>query len=501
MLVNGLLKSLIKFLVCSLLYATVATSSYGQEKTDTPSPESFKKEVQNFFDEVLDVDIAWDALKIRHISNVGYGVDNVIGRNAALQDTLEFVRQVLQSEFFVRSFLQYDHFWARALNRKGYSPTEGEINRKYNAAYNSDIKFDIIFTPAWDTVAMDPDAARKAGLIAYNVKIVTQAHGAIETRINQEELATLLNSSLQGQQYSNIGNQAKPDVNASLFKGLGLLVGADTLFREDTGNIDRVEFTASSKQLYGFDKFDNQALAGNYNQATLKGQTRYIPWKSVAVSSIDSLRARVVRGNDKQPVNDTLRFRTGGGVPAVSQMNPGAISYSVRTTPAGAEGMESLLATYEVTTKDGSKKEVEAGRVNLVAYNKVIEKLVLVPVNHIGSDISESEVKTVLDSIYRQAVVEWDVSKISSIEVKEIYDDNTFQDEGSGFLSNYTDDMNAAIKALKKNTDIDKQTYYLFLLNRPVSGNKQGSMPLKGQFGFIYTDKARDNAAVPHHSP
>jgi len=118
------------------------TQTQTVKEFDQDEADSLIQAIRDFFDELLDVRIGWDALLIRHISNVGYGIDNAIGLNGELKDTLGFARLILQSEIGIRSYMKYNHFWPNLINRKEYSPTAKEITRKFDSIYGSEIKFD-----------------------------------------------------------------------------------------------------------------------------------------------------------------------------------------------------------------------------------------------------------------------------------------------------------------------------------------------------------------------
>jgi hypothetical protein len=198
------------------------TENYSMARADTGQAfkDSVVKSIRGFFDELLDVEIGWAALQTRHISNVGYGLDNAIGLNGELRDTMEVLRQVFESEIFIKSILQYDHFWSNMLNRKNYSPNPREIENQFGEPYASEIKFDVRVIPAWDTVAMDVDAARKAKQIAYKVVVKVHGQGEIWMKINQQQLEQIFKENLENQSYTKISKDAKPAVNSALFAGL-----------------------------------------------------------------------------------------------------------------------------------------------------------------------------------------------------------------------------------------------------------------------------------------
>ncbi len=393
--------------------------------------------------------------------------------------------------------LQYDHFWPNLINRKDYSPKERELNNQYDELYSNELFFDIIFRPAWDTISMDPDAAQKANKIAYTCEIKVNGLGKFTAELSEEDMTKALNETLAENEYKKIKREAGPDVNEGMFAGLGWLAekfGFKPF--EDPVNIKQVNFFAPLTQKYGYDQYDNAILAGNYDNISIKGKQYYVPWKSAAVSQTDSIVAVVVKKESDKQVGDTLKFTTTNGKPVNSFTKVNDTTYRILLPPMGVAGDIGLLATYSYTDSTGQKVTVNAGQANISSFDIQNKKLVVVPVNNNGANISASNLKTALNNIYNQAATSWTVEKyLGNLQVSEVYaDDNKLDDGGTGTFTNYTDEMNEIIDAYRDmpGVDIDKNTCYLFLVDKPKSGNKCGYMPLKRQFGFIFTDKCTD---------
>ena len=460
--------------------------------------DSLLENIRNYFDELLDVEVGWAALQARHISNVGYGIDNSIGLNRELRDTLEFLRNVVQSELFVKSMLKYDHFWPNLINRRKYSPTIRELENQHEDVYKKNLFFDVVFYPAWDTTKMDVDAARKSGKIEYTCEIKVNGLGSFKTELSEKEMSRVLNEALTSKEYKRIKGEAAPDVNQGLFAGMGWLIDKFGFKPfDDPVNIKRVDFYAPTAQSYGYDKYEDAVLAGNYDNISVKGKQYYVPWKSAAVTKTDTLIAVAVKKNPDRTSGDTLKFITTNGQPVKSVLQINDTTYKITLPPITSEGEFGLVATYSYVDTTGKDIVVNAGQANISGYTTQPMKLVIVPVNGNGKELSVTDIQQTINDIYKQAATTWSVEMYKgNLQVQNVYaDDNKLDDGKTGFFSNYTDEMNDVIDAFKDqpDVDIDKKTCYLFMVNNAKSGSgKCGFMPLKRQFGFIFTDNCTD---------
>ncbi|MCD9017600.1 fibronectin type III domain-containing protein [Parachryseolinea silvisoli] len=239
--------------------------------------------------------------------------------------------------------------------------------------------------------------------------------------------------------------------------------------------------------VFGFDEKKYDALASNYQQ--LEGG-QYIPWKAVTSSRQDVVNA-VLDGTDIDPKK--VRFEVNGSPVTHSGFSGGVSTVDM---PGKTEGtVEELLALYKPA--DAANENV-LGKLNLVSYDKVTSKLVVVPVNDNGvpGGLSAAAITQKLNDIYGQAVAAWEVKIDPSLSVTL---DATFDEGESGMLTNYTDDMKKVINAYGPFVD---KTYYLFLVSNPhTNPDAVGYMPRAKQAGFLFVDNLNaDNvvAAIGH---
>ncbi len=156
----------------------------------------------------------------------------------------------------------------------------------------------------------------------------------------------------------------------------------------------------------------------------------------------------------------------------------------------GDQSTEQVTAYYKRKEADGKEKEVMAGKLNVVSYDKLVERLVIVSVNNTAPNISTTELAESLNTIFAPAAVEWIVESQSITDIN--YDTNGksgLDDGSSGLFSNYTSEMRTIINTYKDKYDIAKNTWYLFLVPNSESGRTQGFMPRKKQAGFIFMEQ------------
>ena len=241
----------------------------------------------------------------------------------------------------------------------------------------------------------------------------------------------------------------------------------------------QIEFERAGNTKYGLDKYQT-ALAQNYQQ-TENG--KYVPWKALATGQTDEVAATALGNGD---IGKAI-FRLEG---ITSQsLSPNAQSLSPNTQVLRITGkthgtIDELLALYP--NPDTTKKELVAGKLNLVSYDLERRNLVLVSVNGTQAP-GIGNLQQRLNEIYSQGVVEWTGVRQEDIAVSGI-DEENIDDGGSGLLSNYTEGMKKILRAYTKDNTLAADTYYLFLVKNSASKTKLGYMPRSKQAGFIFVE-------------
>ncbi|MDR0619896.1 MAG: C39 family peptidase [Bacteroidales bacterium] len=131
---------------------------------------------------------------------------------------------------------------------------------------------------------------------------------------------------------------------------------------------------------------------------------------------------------------------------------------------------------YKITTA-----LITQAQANLAVYNEQEYKVVLMPVGAVSVDVAQ--VEQALNVIYKPAVIKFNVSVNNSLHDynKDISVENIAPEEI------YNSSMQSVINTLKNKMQMDKKTFYLFLLPefKNNSKNVSGYMPYKNQFGFV----------------
>ncbi len=249
----------------------------------------------------------------------------------------------------------------------------------------------------------------------------------------------------------------------------------------------RVEFESSSNQSYGFDQQQHSEHERNYEKYERDGKVYTIPWKSVASGSRDVVIAKSTESR-KDFLKEVI-YKTDQGL---LLRKPGNQENEVQLTVEGFgdQSTEQVTAYYKRKEAEGKEKEVIAGKLNLVSYDKLVERLVIVSVNNTAPNISTTELAESLNTIFAPAAVEWMVESQSIDGINYDTSGKSGLDDGSsGLFSNYTGEMRTIINAYKDKYDIAKNTWYLFLVPNSESGRTQGFMPRKKQAGFIFIEQ------------
>ncbi len=240
-------------------------------------------------------------------------------------------------------------------------------------------------------------------------------------------------------------------------------------------------FKPAKQQKYGFDavpKSSNKKPDSYFN--TNKSRDK-IAWKSLATGRTDYLDVQI-----KGKSSDTLRYIRSSGMLAPFNKSKLGDQLLLTGIPEGEE--ETLIAaSIKKERIDSSKVNeilTEVGAIGLVSYQPIQKDVVLVSLNGAQCPTGTGAIKTALDKIYSPAIVSWNV-KIDQHFTFNGLSSESFKTSGTGMFSKYTSDMSRVVKAYKKDRGVQQGTYYLFFVDEPQT-NKQGFMPLTGQYGFIF---------------
>lgn len=249
-----------------------------------------------------------------------------------------------------------------------------------------------------------------------------------------------------------------------------------------------IDFKPASTMRFGYDPVgDGKSKPDAYFNRNKSGDL--IPWKSIQSGSTDFIDV-VIKG-DCHP--DSLRYLRESGLitPSVPQ------DKGSRLMIIGlADGEEDILTVAVAKTEhinDSTTREIltEAGALGLVAYDAISKNVVLVPINDAQCPTNPGIIKTELDKLFGPAVTSWQVTIRSNLNVEDLAPEG-FKTSGNSFAARYTNDMKTVINKLKRQSDYDRKTLYLFFVNAPKA-DRAGYMPLAGDFGFIFNFGSNTN--------
>ncbi len=232
----------------------------------------------------------------------------------------------------------------------------------------------------------------------------------------------------------------------------------------------QVRFFKNQQQTYGFDEFTHDVLTDHYTHLNISNQAYHVPWKSATASGTDRVNAKAPDGlTDITFVNKNRALLPREDSSGVATLTVTGGQYK---GPAGV--------VYALHTDANSSDIHIAGQLHVAAYNEKPLKVVLVPVNGVTPP---SGVAEALSQVFRQAVIQPEVSIHSGLQAPDF--NGTLSDASSGLLANYNPDMRELIRAFKRNTDTEPDTYYIFLVADCTSTDRLGFMPRGRKYGFV----------------
>jgi hypothetical protein len=246
--------------------------------------------------------------------------------------------------------------------------------------------------------------------------------------------------------------------------------------------VSKSDFLSSTEQIFGFDAFQYDALKSYYKTDEINSVEVYIPWKAIKTGSLDYVN---LKASDLSGKTISVSNANNQEYNIESADEKGIQKVTLSSNNNDAHESE-IKASYIQSDSKGHEKKIEVACLNLVTYDELNIKLILVSVN--GASIDNTEIETALNKIYNQAVVTFNISNVINLKLSE-FENTAFDNGGVELISSYSTDMNKIIDKFKnENPAYDKDAYYLFFLPGDVkTAGKSGHMPLNSQFGFIFS--------------
>jgi len=255
--------------------------------------------------------------------------------------------------------------------------------------------------------------------------------------------------------------------------------------------ITLVEFKPFKKQLFGFDQYpdDIPEFRADYSTETVNEKGYKVHWKSNQSFGLPDKVIMELSGRDGEPVEPPdsiltrLTIESSVTGPLSFSMNPEDSTWVVQLNGQSHENEDHIIAYY--TQDDGTK--IAVGHLNMVSYNKQDMRLIIVPVNNDYS-LEAHALKDSLDNIYKGAITYWDVSVVKPLEVDFEENETVGLDTEMADMAAYTKEMRNIRNAMKRREDFDGKAQYLFLVDKSEKGEKNGIMPFRRRYGFIFME-------------
>ncbi len=247
----------------------------------------------------------------------------------------------------------------------------------------------------------------------------------------------------------------------------------------------RVDFLEYTDYAYGFDGMPSgqeKALEKYYKQIKdTDGKLYNIINKSVGNGDTDIIRAKVTITDPNVSINDLVIKTIHGENVSYTLEGDGIINLELKGHYSFEH--ENIYATLQ-PKNNGEKQKIAGVFSQWHLANKNVN-VTFIPVN--GAALPRAEVLgSQINNIFKQASVTFNVTVSGSINI-----DKTIIGVGeTGNLSNYTADQKTLINQFKASRPIDRKSYYVFVFGneiRPSRASVAGFMPLKRQFGFVFS--------------
>lgn len=232
------------------------------------------------------------------------------------------------------------------------------------------------------------------------------------------------------------------------------------VFKEEE---DKVTFI-TDKYTYGWDDFTDAA----------------VPWKSVEKGKTDTVKTEITPAANATKAEFKC---TDAAKATVSPATAGSDKQDITVT--GVEKGET-----EVKAICGG---AELGKFKVATYVKKTKTLAVRMVhekNYNSTDVSDADIKERLRKIYKQAVVEFTVTRLPAKTVE-------FDKNGDGKVD-VDSWMSEEMRIIRDACKDDSYDYNIFLVDKPSDGST-GFMEFNQRYGFIHADNSSNAASTLAH--
>ncbi|MEW7291730.1 hypothetical protein [Aquimarina sp. 2304DJ70-9] len=252
----------------------------------------------------------------------------------------------------------------------------------------------------------------------------------------------------------------------------------------------KITFIKSDSYTYGFDEIpagQESELGKHYEIIKdADGKPYNIINKAVANGGIDVLKGKVEISDSKISM-DSLVIKTARGEVLAHKYD--ATKKEITIDLKGYYSFEHENIYAILKPMKASEKQAVAGLFSLWHLAKKDVNVTIIPVE--GASLpSESDLRSKINKIFGKASVNVNITLANTFRVDaSLYGDDTIEIGESGVFANYTNDQQAIIKDYKSKGSTSLEAYYLFVFGNNIKPSRAigGFMPIKRQFGFIFS--------------
>ena len=231
------------------------------------------------------------------------------------------------------------------------------------------------------------------------------------------------------------------------------------VFKEETDTVTN----ASDKYKYGWDEKTNAA----------------VPWKSVEKGQSDIVKSEIT------PAACATRTEFASSNAKVTVSPTKASSDKQDLTVTGVDkGEAEVKATCGGSELGKFKVAVYPKKTKTLAVRLVHEK------NYTSTDVSDADIKERLRKVYKQAIVEFTVTRLPAKTVE--FDKNA---DGKVDVDSW---MSEEMRIIRDACKDDSYDYNIFLVDKPSDGST-GFMDFNQRYGFIHADNSSSPATTLSH--
>lgn len=220
---------------------------------------------------------------------------------------------------------------------------------------------------------------------------------------------------------------------------------------------------AADKYKYGWDDYTNAA----------------VPWKSVEKGQNDIVKSEIT------PAPDATRaeFSVDNANATVSPTKAASDKQDLTVTGV-TKGEAEVKATCGGSELGKFKVAVYTKRSLTIAVRLVNEK------NYNSTDVADADIKLMLRKVYKQAVVEFTLTRLPAKTVE--FDKNA---DGKVDVDSW---MSEEMRLIRDACKDDSYDFNIFLVDKPSDGST-GFMSFNQRYGFIHADNSPNDAQTIAH--